>query len=1382
MKKPCLPGVAVAALLSVSAAAHDTRPYEFQWANRTHDDHEPVVALEDAEGWAVETSNAVASVASVTDRSLFGKGVMRLTYRATGANPVVRLKSPRPVALKAFDTLSLWVYGNNVYYMRPPRPPSTDLFADFRDAAGKPFSVKILNIHHLEWFLAQQRLNAAQIARAADGAVFTGFTLAGGTNDKDAALDFTSFCAFVEEFRPIAAKPRPKRPNRIFADAPAGINTGDGTLPFPNRALTVIPSANPSARRLDYRLPADPGNWDDLAFRADGVNGKPFWQRFALGGGIWFAAEKADGQPVRAPGVFSVVTNSAAPLDVTYTGAFAAPGGREAPATVRFHVEGQSLAIDLKVGGDRVASVRFGGWEKPRNPRLVPMPFYNYNGYATGPWHRPQVLVTDTPEGPLFHLATMDWTQSNASQGYCDPGKLDVAPASNGGTRYLPRTDGVRNSCVERFVYSFSGEFADVLPEIPNPVSPWKHVTGSVVWRSYGATDRAKNAAHWRRVRARGLKHILVTDHEVGWRDGNESYTFRTRPAPKKGGDKGQYDYARVMIDELGFHYGPYNNFTDFAPINGHWSPDRVSRNADLQLQTAWNRCYAPKPTYGVEACETLTPIIQGKFDFNTAYCDVHTCLAPWQRTDYDARIPGGGTFANTFYTFGEIMLIQRRNWRGPVYSEGAVHYMYTGLDDGNYGQDQGYRPAENPWLVDFDLRRIHPLGCNFGMGAPDMFYPNGSRPKDRAVAVDRFLAATVAFGHPGFLVMEGDEDMDRSYFMLQQLAARYTMADAKDIFYLEADGTPHGTSAAVAFGIFRRSQVVTRYTDGTVTAVNGSTNETMRIDGKLLGDDSVSSLWLPPNGYFGRTGDGKVLVYSGLVDGHRIDYAASPEYVYLDARGVRTEMPGLTAERAAVRLAEKGELAEPVVCRLSDFAARTAPGERTDFTEDFDVFCNPGQGWSTMGYGSNYEKNRKVVNIGQVYDRPSWRDFEPREGEYDWKRLDGMIAYAAARGLPTSFRIMCVCSGSERPCTPDWVWEKGAKFDEWEQISYAGHVTTNRAPVFDDPVFLDCHRRFVEEMARRYDGDPRLAGIDLGSYGNFGEWHCHGLPPNAPPRLVTDGTGRKVRDAKRKYVPPRVYPFEIRKQYVDMYLRNFRKTPVVFMTDDWECLRYALGDGAVPGVGLRRDGVGSPGHFARWIGTKPYDAVPRMGEVWKDRPIWFEFYGGLKGNILAHGWDLPYSIDWTLTNHVSVVNTCPGNPAALVGDGVHYPLLAHIDRYAGARLVPLRRRVVRSDGKISIALAGVNRGAAPIHLPYALEFAVVDEAGKTLVKWTAKADPTKWLPGPFSCEETFDLPAGVSGRLVARLVHRDGIFLDFRFAARESLADRSLPLGAIRE
>ncbi|MCX5677046.1 MAG: hypothetical protein NTX87_18815, partial [Planctomycetota bacterium] len=429
-----------------------------------------------------------------------------------------------------------------------------------------------------------------------------------------------------------------------------------------------------------------------------------------------------------------------------------------------------------------------------------------------------------------------------------------------------------------------SPRYEEVLPAIANPKSPWMQVMAPRLWRAHGASNRQHDIAFWTECRRYGMTQVVVTDHETMWRDGGESFTFRTRAAPKKGGDQGEYDYARAMQDALGFVYGPYNNFTDFAPVNEYWSADRVARTADNQLQRAWARCYAPKPARAVEFCALLAPKIQEKFKFSTAYCDVHTCVAPWSRVDYDARVPGAGTFAAVFYAFGEIMLLQKAAWNGPVYSEGAYHFMYCGLTDGNYAQDQSYRFDQNPWLVDFDLRKMHDLGCNFGMGNPNMMFGRrdlGATREAQDAALDRFLAAAIAFGHTGFLTYEGGvRNALRSYYMLQQLQSRYALASAGEIRYADEKGRWLDTSAAVASGAYRRSQVSVRYTDGTVTVVNGNPSERMAVQayGRRLD--------LPPNGYAGWTKDGAIEVLSSDPGGHRCDYAATPAYIYVDGRG----------------------------------------------------------------------------------------------------------------------------------------------------------------------------------------------------------------------------------------------------------------------------------------------------------------------------------------------------------------------------------------------------------------------------------------------------------------------------------------------------------------
>lgn len=868
------------------------RPYELVWAHRDADDHPPLVDFEDMTGWQVTCKDAQATLERTREQQIWGRHVARLTYRGTGRSPSVWIKPPKKIPIKQpFDAVTLWLYGNNWGWAPDPKTPQVAVHVHFADGAGKPFEVPLGRVDWKEWSLLHRRLEPDQIVRVPSGASLLGIEIKGGRNRDDRTIYLDNLAVYTEVFKPLTFEPRPQRGIDLPGGVIAGTNTGPGRLPFPSRAQTILPdnlaaefrtivkaegnafvfTYSEADGKQVYRLEPKSGTWSDLTVRW-GDQGDVIHP--CNDGGVWLQTKSGPALPKQAEHLGSRRVG-----DVVESRWRLSAAETSAEVTYTYRLWNKSLVIDTRVSGGVVAEVRFGRASGLKAPRLVTNPFFPAHG------GRPAVAVTGTAEKPLFLTGNVDWYLTNASILWARNEVKPDAVIYHGGTRYLPRTDGKRNDCFERFFLTVSPRYEEVLPTIPNPVSPWKSITGTHLWRAHGASDRAHDTRFWTDCHRWGMTQVVITDHETGWRDEGESFTFRTRAAPGKGGDKGQYDYARLMQDTLGFVYGPYNNYTDFAPVNEYWNTDLISRTPDNQLQHAWMRCYAPKPARAVEYCARLAPEIQKKFHFSTAYCDVHTAVAPWDRVDYDARVPGAGTLSAVFYSFGEIMLLQKQAWHGPVYSEGNNHAFYCGLTDGNYGQDQAYRPAENPWLVDFDLLKLHPLCCNFGMGNLDMFYAGKATPRNTAEQkdawLDRFLAATVAFGHPGFLVYEeGVASALRSYYMLQQLHSRYCLARAQDIRYVDDQGRLLETSAAVASGAYTRSQVVTRYSDGTVTAANGHSNERMKTQAFGRAID------LPPNGYCGWTRDGSIDVWSRDVDGHRADYAATPAYIYIDGRG----------------------------------------------------------------------------------------------------------------------------------------------------------------------------------------------------------------------------------------------------------------------------------------------------------------------------------------------------------------------------------------------------------------------------------------------------------------------------------------------------------------
>ena len=421
---------------------------------------------------------------------------------------------------------------------------------------------------------------------------------------------------------------------------------------------------------------------------------------------------------------------------------------------------------------------------------------------------------------------------------------------------------------------------------------------------------------------------------------------------------------------------------------------------------------------------------------------------------------------------------------------------------------------------------------------------------------------------------------------------------------------------------------------------------------------------------------------------------------------------------------------------------------ERT-FVELECPVVNPGQGWMAWRR-SGWDDASSKVAVGVIYERLYWSDLEPENGVYDWSNLDSLLEFAASKGVPAAFRIMCACSGDEKSYeTPKWVFDLGAKGDAFVSKTAKGLVQ-DFVPRFDDPIFLKYHARFIRRLAEHYDGDPRLGGIDLGSYGNWGEWHCCHLPPydNGKPGQT-------------------IYPFSARKAIIDAYLENFKKTTVVAMTDNEEGLAYSVVDGFFSRVGLRRDGVGAPWIQKDWAGSDRYAKVRNMGEVWKSKPVWFESYASAKWMLEKKGWDMVAMVEWMASNHV----TCVGCHPMIEGDAAGcQDLWRRIDMFAGARIVPVRSVVIMRKDGFGVEVMARNNGVAPIALPYDVILEMVDRNGDVIRASLGCADPSRWLPGAFSLDEMVPASPDEMARSAAlriRLVHRGHIFSDFRFAVK---------------
>lgn len=869
------------------------RPYEMDWAHRLTDQRTPQEDFEKPLNWSIEEiGGAEATFGRTREQQLFGSFVARLSYQGVDPGSMVVLRPDDPIPLPPdFDCVNIWIYGNNWDWARDPKVPQADISVLFNDSAGAQLELPLVTVRWKEWWLVHKRVPDEMLARLKGGA-FTGLRIRNTTNKDPQQIYFDNLVFYKEDLKPLTFNPRPKRGVDMFPGQSSGLNTGPGRLPFPTREQTILPMQ--LGGLFTNTLTEEQGAYTFTYTGADGT--------------ITYRWRPADGPPNTVTG--HIRGQTLEPL----SGASVEFGNKAAPALVSSRRSGDAIEATYDVGGHRVQwtvrlwqkslvvdcvckggealGLTFGRFAGTSSPRLILTP------YLTVAPGNPTVLMARGPEGVYFGSVWADWYRSNGSGLYAETNVQASSAQLNGGVRYTARTDGKRNDLYERFFVTLSPVFEEVYPTIDNPPAENVKLAGRYLWQeSWGPENYQTQMDRSGMLASYGITNLIQCNHEITWRDHGESFTLRTRAAPGKGGDEALERYIRHQ-KSLGWRAGLYTNYTDMAPVNEHWNEDSVQRLPDGDWRAAWPRNYALKPSRAVELDAELAPQVQKKFATNAAYTDVQTAVAPWAYNDFDARVPGAGTFAQTFYCYGELLLNDQKVY-GIVHSEGSFQCYYAGLATGNYGLCYpGVDPAAEPLNVAFDLYQIHPKEADIGVPWTDRFFQSepGWDSADRIDAsIDHFLAATLAYGHIGWLVEEqhGISRMCRSYYMLRPVTQRYAGLQPKKLQYADADGRLASASEALDRGFFSLSRLHVDY--GAIQLyVNGSTDlwEVDSPRGRLL---------LPSWGWAAWSADGKMFESSALSSGERADYCVTPDYEYLDGRGTLRRMGKLACAGGVV-------------------------------------------------------------------------------------------------------------------------------------------------------------------------------------------------------------------------------------------------------------------------------------------------------------------------------------------------------------------------------------------------------------------------------------------------------------------------------------------------
>ncbi len=407
--------------------------------------------------------------------------------------------------------------------------------------------------------------------------------------------------------------------------------------------------------------------------------------------------------------------------------------------------------------------------------------------------------------------------------------------------------------------------------------------------------------------------------------------------------------------------------------------------------------------------------------------------------------------------------------------------------------------------------------------------------------------------------------------------------------------------------------------------------------------------------------------------------------------------------------------LAPAIAAAADDNRVTVVPAE-TD-----EILANPGMGWETFHCTSARDKTLPVWIPSTVqYTRWSWRDLEPQQGKINVELIDRCLKESRESGQKLAFRVSCCAPNTRAIYYPSWLKEIGGRILSCDRNGNGPF----QVPDLDDPLVLEKHLDFIARLGKRYDGNPGIDHIDLGSVGWWGEWHLSGSKACTMPRL------------------------ENRQQVVAAYLAAFKKTPLLMLLNGGECLKTAVGRG----TGWRADCLGDLGGFSRtWNHMRNgYPAWIRQAgiqDAWKTAPVAWETCWDIQ-KWVDEGWPLRHIFNYALDLHGSYIN----NKSSPLPNAAN--VRAEIERFLrrlGYRLVlkELRHPArAKAGGKIEIAMQWQNTGSAPCYRPYRLAYRFTDAHGASSVI-ASKIAVNEWLPGSVDLftEDFFknppDLPPG---------------------------------------
>ena len=228
-------------------------------------------------------------------------------------------------------------------------------------------------------------------------------------------------------------------------------------------------------------------------------------------------------------------------------------------------------------------------------------------------------------------------------------------------------------------------------------------------------------------------------------------------------------------------------------------------------------------------------------------------------------------------------------------------------------------------------------------------------------------------------------------------------------------------------------------------------------------------------------------------------------------------------------------------------------------------------------------------------YERFVWydpdhleRSLETAPGVYDFSYLEGKIAQAAAEGRKFAFRVRSMLSyRDENIYVPPDMEPYG-----WWADTNGDNSPDTYVPDWNHPYYLERATNLLNELGRRYNDDKRIAWIDIGLYGQYGEWT---LSSRVDYDDAPEGIEPITQESKQILIDGHVRAFS-RQQLVIFLLRS-----------NFKAIKYAFAHPqAERPIGWRVDCLARPDFFDGWL-NDPYQ-WDQLKDRWQVAPVVAEF------------------------------------------------------------------------------------------------------------------------------------------------------------------------------